>query len=115
MGCNYIYISYIYECKEANHHLQQSASNVVLVDLFNARRIGTLPGYIKNDQLRAAAKMTSVDTSSSRIFGVSGPVRQIPAVISKRVYHGIDDLVSANHCQVGAEGGIFEIIYLNIK
>ena len=102
----------VYECKEANERLLQDASNVVSdVELFNARRLGTLPGYIIAEQLRDAMRLSGRD--SSRIFYLSKPVKSIPAVISKRVYDGEDDLVSANHCQVGAEGDVFSV--LNVK
>ena len=104
----------VYACKEANERLFQDAENVETeLELFNSRRIGTLGGYIKADQLRSAMALSSNEgDSSTRLFYISGPLKQIPAVISKRVYDGYDDLVSANHCQVGAEGGLFEVLHI---
>lgn len=92
----------VYACKTANAHLFQDASNVESdVELFNARRIGTLGGYIIADHLRAAMGL------QTRIVALSESIKTVPTVISKKVYHGQDDLVSANHCQPGAEGGVF--------
>lgn len=100
----------VYACKEANGHLTQDPSNVDSdIELFNARRIGTISGYIVNDQLRHALKLAE-DENSSRIFYLSESTRGVVAVISKRVYEGMDDLVSANHCQVGAEGSVFNVL-----
>ena len=104
----------VYACKVANGHLQQSESNVESeTELFNARRLGTLGGYIDANQVRAAMEMTNKG-EGSRIFRVTGTPRIIPTVIGKDAYNG-GDLVSANHCQPGAEGPIVEIASVNIK
>ena len=105
----------VYACKEANGHLSQDPSNVDSeIELFNARRIGTISGYIVNDHIRHAIRLAS-DDQSSRIFYLSESTRGVPAVISKRVYEGIDDLVSANHCQVGAEGSVFNVLTVKLN
>jgi len=105
----------VYECKEANERLFQDPSNVLSdVELFNARRIGTLPGYIIAEHLTDSIRLSS-GGESSRIFSLHEHTREIPAVISKRVYEGEDDLVSANHCQVGAEGHVYSVFIVKIN
>lgn len=100
----------VYACKAANGHLLQDASNVESdVELFNSRRIGTLGGYIIADHLRAATG------AQSRIVKLSYSIKTVPTVISKKVYHGQDDLVSANHCQPGAEGGVFGLSVIKLE
>lgn len=101
--------SIVYGCVEANEMLFQNDSNVELdQELFNARRMGTLGGYLNADDLRYAMG----EKDGSRMFGISKSIKDIPAIISKASYGG-GSLVSANHCQVGAEGSyhkIFSII-----
>ena len=104
----------VYACREVNEKLFQDPSNVESeTELFNARRVGTIAGYINADQLRDAMKIAGGD-NSSRIFYLTDPVKNVPTVISKRVYDGEDDLVSSNHCQVGSEGGVFDVLHVNI-
>lgn len=100
----------VYACKTANGKLFQDASNVESdVELFNSRRIGTLGGYIIADHVRAATG------TQSRIVMLSDSLKTVPTVISKKVYDGQDDLVSANHCQPGAEGGVFGLNVIKLE
>jgi len=98
----------VYACKEVSTRLTQPLSNVENeTELFNARRIGTLSGYIDAKNLKSAIQ--SVSTGSSRMFFITEGFRNIPAVISKKVFNQMDSLVSANHCQEGAEGSVHNI------
>jgi len=98
----------VYACKEVSTRLTQPLSNVEIeTELFNARRIGTLSGYIDAKNLKSAIQ--SVSTGSSRMFFITEGFRNIPAVISKKVFNQMDSLVSANHCQEGAEGSVHNI------
>lgn len=78
------------------------------MELFNARTIGTLPGYILADHLRA------LPDTDSRTFILTEPLRKVLTVISKKVYMGQDDLVSANHCQPGGEGDTFGVKLIKV-
>jgi len=100
----------VYGCKKVSTRLRQTLSNVdVKTELFNARRIGPLSGYIDAKNLKSAIHSVQ-EGLSSRMFLITESVRDVPAVISKKVFNQMDDLVSANHCQAGAEGSVHNVI-----
>ena len=100
----------VYGCKKVSTRLRQTLSNVdVKTELFNARRIGPLSGYINAKNLRSAIHSVH-EGSSSRMFLITEGIRDVPAVISKKVFNQLDDLVSANHCQAGAEGSVHNVL-----
>jgi len=104
----------VYGCKEVSTRLIQPLSNVdVKNELFNARRIGTLSGYINAKNLKSAIH-SAESGDSSKLFLITKGIRSVPAVISKKVFNQMDDIVSANHCQVGAEGEVHNVMEISI-
>jgi len=104
----------VYGCKEVSTRLIQPLSNVdVKNELFNARRIGTLSGYINAKNLKSAIH-SAESGDSSKLFLITKGIRSVPAVISKKVFNQMDNIVSANHCQVGAEGEVHNVMEISI-
>ena len=104
----------VFGCKKVSTRVIQSPDNVETgIELFNARRIGPIPGYINAKKLTYSIQ--SVESgNSSRMFLITEKTRSVPAVISKKLFNDMDSAVSANHCQAGAEGDVHDIVEFTV-
>ena len=102
--------SVVFACKTVGYY---GSSNVEHTkELFNPRKLGFVSGYIENDSIRKAMRLTVLE--NKRIYRLSGSIRKIPAVVSQLVYEGRTGLVSANHCQAGADGDVRTIDVVDV-
>lgn len=95
----------VFACRQVG---SPNASNVDMsTELFNARRMGALTGYIEMESMRRA--LHKVSAHNTRVFMVSDPVRSVAAVVGMLFYEGRRNMVGAEHCQAGADGDIVKL------
>lgn len=80
----------VYGCKKVSTRVIQSPENVDTgTELFNARIVGPISGYINANNLISAMEAVK-HGQSSRMFLIKENVRTVPAVISKKLFNNMD-------------------------
>jgi len=102
----------VFPCNEVG---TVSISNVdSKTELFNARRISTIYGYLDMNSFLEA--LENVTKKNKRIYFLDSIEEQsVKAVVSKLHFQGRTGMVSANHCQGGSEGNVFNLVEFKVK
>lgn len=104
---NYIEDAIVFPCKQVGNISPENVETDF--ELYNMRTAGVImPGYITASTVRDA--ITDAVRSNQRVYTVSGKIRSTPAIVNQKVFEGRSGMVSANHCQAGADGIIRDII-----
>lgn len=97
------------ECIEVGSY---NCENVIFDNyLVAARKFGSIFGYINAKSLRKCVQNV---ISNNRIFVLSEIIREIPAVVSQLVFENKSTIVSADHCQSGANGPLRQLLNIEI-
>lgn len=107
---NYIEDAIVFPCRQVGNISPENVETDL--ELYNMRTAGVImPGYVTASTVRDA--MTESVRSNKRVYTVSDTIRTTPAIVNQKVFEGRSGMVSANHCQSGADGIIRDILPIN--